>query len=1203
MKLFCWLNLVLFALSAGMSGQAEPGTFGSAMPQYNLPATQDVPRLVKFSGNLYNVHGSPMSGTTGVRFSIYKDEAGEFPLWTESQNLTLDARGHFIVFLGSASSHGVPSDVVASGEARWIGMTTTDDGIDHPRFLLSSVPYALEAADAQTLGGRRAEEFLTVTQFHSEMQHTNIKWPCSSQRVAHAEPPCSPETTTNLMGGAIQDTSFEALTGVGPSFISDATTGPPFLVKSAELVPNLNADLLHGLSIQDLAQTGATNLFSPIQLFNQGMSLEGPPPTGTAPQTSPPLDFKARVFDTASNAFTDRRFRWQAEPANATQGTADRFSLLFGAGTPSPTETGFSVNSDGTINFASNQQFPTSAILPPTVSSPLSNSSTFQWNQAITSTPIVVGTNTISLSQCPPGVNASDPTLYVYISGAGAPEAVHVTGGTCKGDGKSGTLQFTATNAYPAGYTISSASSGIQEAIIAANTTTHSGNIVVPAGEYAVYAPITIRMTDVTIDFSGAIVDCYVQASCIFIGDPANPGISNDVTLIKPRGRPMVPYGTNAFIEDNGQKTQLLNVSTAASAQANSFGTYIQVDDDQSFLLDGLDSTFQGVRCDTNFCGAYVTAPGPFGVWPAVGWIKNAVFSLQCDGSAVDWQSGNGLQITDSVIQGWSLFGIRVGHRRGGFGGFISDNVYYEASPSCEPYNPYGNVGLAGIINQGGEVNIKGVAMNGVGGVFPNWGATSGSQQWLYWVVPVHATYGDGIPLPAGYAWTNGPTSITGTFPRVAGASSYKILKIVTDGTKAPYPEGTGNYLLTTVQQSACAAHTCQFTDNGQTLTSYSNSGENFYANMYMPELDFWPGAIIMSRAGDESSANGGILTPQLTADILGEGAVVSTLPANIITGQAQTMIPAGGVPAAAGISAMNTGSTLLPGATLFKAFNSAFVVPSNGFKGRLNLGNQGTTGGFYPLITMSDSNWGKTWATPNERPTADVGDIDVGYEGTINTYYERAASEIRHYIGKFPDGKPQESITAATKTFNVPVVINGDLTVTGTCTGCGSSIKQASLPTQIAPEFAEPKMTSLVLSEGSTTEELAHSAAVSRVSLAREIPLSTLCAASTCKVGMYQVTYYLDSGSSCRLPGNAGMTLTLHWRDDAGNRSLQVPLTGSGGSNVDHLSLGKAPSFGGGQISLWTTGSTPISYSTSYVSCASGQAKYSLRLAVRSAQ
>ena len=243
-------------------------------------------------------------------------------------------------------------------------------------------------------------------------------------------------------------------------------------------------------------------------------------------------------------------------------------------------------------------------------------------------------------------------------------------------------------------------------------------------------------------------------------------------------------------------------------------------------MLDGLDSTLGGkVTCNQTYCGAYITAPGPFNRWSAVGWLKHLTLSLQCSGKGVEWLSGNGLRISDSVIQGWSVFGVRVSNQRGGFGGLISENVYYEASAACTEFSPYGNVGNTAILAEGVQVKLSGLAANGASGAFPNWGAKSGSHDWLYWVVPVHATFGEGIPLPAGHALTNGSGSVTGVFPKIAGASSYKILRI--DGictALVPIRRARVNTLVTTVQQASCAALTCSFTDNGGEASSYTNA-------------------------------------------------------------------------------------------------------------------------------------------------------------------------------------------------------------------------------------------------------------------------------------------------------------------------------------------------------------------------------------------
>jgi len=114
----------------------------------------------------------------------------------------------------------------------------------------------------------------------------------------------------------------------------------------------------------------------------------------------------------------------------------------------------------------------------------------FNWAQSPSADLSTAGPQTISLSTCPAGVSGSEPQYYIYISGTGTAEAVLITGGTCSGNGRAGTLQFTNTKAHTAGYTISSASSGLQEALIATrfiptnpNGASQSGKVIVPPGE------------------------------------------------------------------------------------------------------------------------------------------------------------------------------------------------------------------------------------------------------------------------------------------------------------------------------------------------------------------------------------------------------------------------------------------------------------------------------------------------------------------------------------------------------------------------------------------------------------------------------------------------------------------------------------------------------------------------------------------------
>jgi hypothetical protein len=118
-----------------------------------------VPTMVNFSGVLTDVSGRPLTGTVGVTFYLYKDSQGGAPLWMETQNVKADKAGHYTAALGAASSQGLPANLFASGEARWLGIQAQGQA-EQPRVLLMSVPYAMKALDAETIGGKPASSFM-----------------------------------------------------------------------------------------------------------------------------------------------------------------------------------------------------------------------------------------------------------------------------------------------------------------------------------------------------------------------------------------------------------------------------------------------------------------------------------------------------------------------------------------------------------------------------------------------------------------------------------------------------------------------------------------------------------------------------------------------------------------------------------------------------------------------------------------------------------------------------------------------------------------------------------------------------------------------------------------------------------------------------------------------------------------------------------
>src|SRR5271157_128031 len=141
---------------------AEPQAAGQIVssPSQLVPALP-VPRLIKFSGVAKDATGQRRSGVVGITFSIYAEQQGGATLWMETQNAALDAQGRYAVLLGSTQSAGLPLDLFATGEPRWLGAKLELPGeVEQPRVLLVSVPYALKASDADTVGGMPASAFV-----------------------------------------------------------------------------------------------------------------------------------------------------------------------------------------------------------------------------------------------------------------------------------------------------------------------------------------------------------------------------------------------------------------------------------------------------------------------------------------------------------------------------------------------------------------------------------------------------------------------------------------------------------------------------------------------------------------------------------------------------------------------------------------------------------------------------------------------------------------------------------------------------------------------------------------------------------------------------------------------------------------------------------------------------------------------------------
>src|SRR4051794_1908025 len=148
--------------------------------------------MIRFSGQVKDT-----AGTVGITFSLHKSQQDTAVLWSETQNVKLDGEGRYSVLLGATKSDGVPVEPFTSAEAQWLGIRV-EGAKEQPRVLLVSVPYALKAAEAQTLAGHTASEFVT-----SDKLATPVR------RQLHQPPAATPtkKNSAGVRGNAIATTA------------------------------------------------------------------------------------------------------------------------------------------------------------------------------------------------------------------------------------------------------------------------------------------------------------------------------------------------------------------------------------------------------------------------------------------------------------------------------------------------------------------------------------------------------------------------------------------------------------------------------------------------------------------------------------------------------------------------------------------------------------------------------------------------------------------------------------------------------------------------------------------------------------------------------------------------------------------------------------------------------------------------------------
>jgi len=206
------LSFLALVFSAG--AQTSPANSGVSS------VSAQVPHLIRFSGVAKDEIGKPLSGVLGITFALYKDEQGGAPLWLETQNVQADAAGHYTALLGSATEDGVPLDLFASGDARWLEVRGQGQ-LEQPRVLLVSVPYAIKAHEAETLSGRTLSDFVLNETKTSSASRNNDQTRSSPEGSSTAPPPSGPASFTGSNSTQIVSVTQS---GTGGGLYSTSTT-------------------------------------------------------------------------------------------------------------------------------------------------------------------------------------------------------------------------------------------------------------------------------------------------------------------------------------------------------------------------------------------------------------------------------------------------------------------------------------------------------------------------------------------------------------------------------------------------------------------------------------------------------------------------------------------------------------------------------------------------------------------------------------------------------------------------------------------------------------------------------------------------------------------------------------------------------------------------------------------------------------------
>lgn len=458
----------------------------------------------------------------------------------------------------------------------------------------------------------------------------------------------------------------------------------------------------------------------------------------------------------------------------------------------------------------------------------------------------------------------------------------------------------------------------------------------------------------------------------------------------------------DAAIEVESDGTKLVDIRFQGPTVVGArFHQGVVVGNDQDFVVDGmtvLDGTV--FRATANFVGNVLYFRGDNGA-AAVPYIHHLEASMQCGGNGIRNLAGNTMDVTDSVIQGTSQYSIYYAN---GLNPWQINNVYHETGSCTNPFYTAGSyTAEAGFIsNSDTAFTVQGNAP--IGGAFPSFATGGGaSSQRNYFVVAHDSNKGISPMLFIGTAQpvTRG-TNIPLYWPNLDLSGSRTrtwdiIVNLGSNPSSAPY---TGNAFSVATGITATCGTTgiCTYTDTQAATSTYTVTPLT-----WSPPLWFWPGSIILGKAGTAYVGIAGQASAIVSTTYLPSvfAKRCPDLGRNYFYSPVWISCPAGD---SIGNANPNVGSYVMQ-------VGAATFMPT-GVTGVLNF-NPGPNSTVHPrqIVTTFDGNPQQTFATPGYvRPgsAADsyIGTDTVGRVGTQDQIYGAPGGHNFYVKDKGTSGK-----------------------------------------------------------------------------------------------------------------------------------------------------------------------------------------------------